>query len=105
MNKYFVANKSNYYVANVDYHINDFYRDYDITPYYSYTVFDKNKSGFATSTRQILGAHMDIKQFSLAAEYIVGKNDVFIGGDANSLAKGDASGQSKLLNLLFIYSF
>lgn len=103
--KYLVANKSNYYVANIDYHINDFYRDYDITPYYSYTVFDKNKSGFATSTRQILGAHMDIKQFSLAAEYIVGKNDVFIGGDANSLAKGDASGQSKLLNLLFIYSF
>lgn len=48
---------------------------------------------------------MDIKQFSLAAEYIVGKNDVFIGGDANSLAKGDASGQSKLLNLLFIYNF
>lgn len=70
--KYFVANKSNYYVANIDYHINDFYRDYDITPYYSYTVFDKNKSGFATSTRQILGAYMSMKQFSLAAEYIVG---------------------------------
>lgn len=103
--KYFVANKSNYYVANIDYQINDFYKNYHITPYFSYTVFDKHKSGFSTSTRQLLGAHMDIKQFSLAAEYIVGKNDVFIGGDANSLAKGGVSDHNKRLNLLFIYSF
>lgn len=103
--KYFVANKANYYVANVDYQINDFYKNYDLTPYASYTVFDKDKSGFATSTRSILGAQLDVQQFSLAAEYITGKNDVFIGGDAGSLAGGDTSGHSRLLNLLFIYNF
>ncbi|OTG96845.1 MULTISPECIES: hypothetical protein [Acinetobacter] len=103
--KYYVANKANYYVANVDYQINDFYKDYDLTPYASYAVFDKDKSGFATSTRSLLGAQLDIQQFSLAAEYITGKNDVFIGGDAGSLAGGDASGHSRLLNLLFIYNF
>jgi hypothetical protein len=44
-------------------------------------------------------------QFSLAAEDITGKNDVFIGGDSASLAEGDSSGHSRLLNLLFIYNF
>ena len=103
--KYHVANKANYYVANLDYQMTDFYKDYDLTPYVSYTVFDKDKSGFATSTRNILGAQLDVKQFSLAAEYIIGKNDVFIGGDAGSLAQGDAAGHSRLLNLLFMYNF
>lgn len=103
--KYFVANKANYYVANVDYQINDFYKNYDLTPYASYTILDKDKSGFATSTRSILGAQLDVQQFSLAAEYITGKNDVFIGGNADSLAEGDVSGHSRLLNLLFIYNF
>ena len=103
--KYYVANDANYYVANVDYKINHFYQDYDLTPYASYTIFDKDKSDFATSTRSILGAQLDMKQFSLAAEYITGKNDVFIGGDSASLAEGDSSGHSRLLNLLFIYNF
>ncbi|MEN8366719.1 hypothetical protein [Acinetobacter bereziniae] len=103
--KYYVANKANYYVANFDYHIDDFYKDYDLSPYISYAVFDKDQSGFATSFRTILGAQLDIHQFSLVTEYIMGKNDVFIGGDANSLAKGDFAGNSKLLNLLFIYKF
>ena len=103
--KYHVANKANYYVANLDYQMTDFYKDYDLTPYVSYTVFDKDKSGFSTSTRNILGAQLDVKQFSLAAEYIIGKNDVFIGGDAGSLAQGDTAGHSRLLNLLFMYNF
>jgi hypothetical protein len=103
--KYYVANKANYYVANFDYHIDDFYKDYDLSPYISYAVFDKDQSGFATSFRTILGAQLDIHQFSLVTEYIMGKNDVFIGGDVNSLAKGDFAGNSKLLNLLFIYKF
>ena len=103
--KYFVGKKVNYYVVNVDYKINDFYRNYELIIYESYSLFDKDKSGFATSTRSILGAQLDVQQFSLAAEYITGKNDVFIGGDAGSLAEGDVSGHSRLLNLLFIYNF
>lgn len=102
---YNVANKGNFYVADLNYQFKNIIDGYHLTPYVTYAIYDKDKSGFATSRRQIWGAQLDVKQLSFAAEYIVGKNDVFIGGNENSLVNGDSNGHSRLLNLLLIYNF
>ncbi|MER8055468.1 hypothetical protein ABS210_18725, partial [Acinetobacter pittii] len=41
----------------------------------------------------------------LVAEYIMSKNDPFIGGTQDSLAKGDDNQWNKLLNLTLFYYF
>lgn len=102
---YNVANKANFYVADLNYQFKNIIEGYHLTPYVTYAVYDKDKRGFATSRRQIWGAQLDVKQLSFAAEYIIGKNDVFIGGDENSLVNGDDNGRSRLLHLLLIYNF
>jgi len=65
----------------------------------------KDPKDFKTSTRNIFGVQADKGHFSVAAEYMLGKNDPFIGGNADSCAQGDDQGWSRLLNLLFFYNF
>ena len=55
--------------------------------------------------RHIVGAAFDYKKFSVYAEYVMSKNDPFIGGTADSLALGDDGRWNTLLNLTFIYNF
>ena len=66
---------------------------------------DKTEKGFADSMRHIVGAAFDYKKFSVYAEYVMSKNDPFIGGTADSLALGDDGRWNTLLNLTFIYNF
>ena len=102
---YYVANDANFYTADLNYVYKDPNQRFTLTPYLTYSSYVKNKSDYKDSTRNIIGAQLDIKQFSMAAEYIIGKNDVFINGSANSLAAGDDNSTNRMLNLLFFYNF
>lgn len=102
---YYVANDADFYTADLNYVYKDPNQRFTLTPYLTYSSYVKNKSNYKDSTRNIIGAQLDIKQFSMAAEYIMGKNDVFINGSADSLAAGDDNSTNRMLNLLFFYNF
>lgn len=102
---YYVANDADFYTADLNYVYKDPNQRFTLTPYLTYSSYVKNKSNYKDSTRNIIGAQLDIKQFSMAAEYIIGKNDVFINGSADSLAAGDDNSTNRMLNLLFFYNF
>ena len=102
---YYVANDADFYTFDVNYVYKDPQNRFSITPYATYSLYKKNTDDFKDSTRHVLGAQLDIKQFSFASEYIIGKNDIFINGDKQSLAMGDTNKTSKMLNLLFFYNF
>ncbi|NCI76968.1 TonB-dependent receptor [Acinetobacter kanungonis] len=102
---YYVANDADFYTADLNYVYKDPNQRFTLTPYLTYSSYVKNKSGYKDSTRNIIGAQLDVKQFSMAAEYIIGKNDVFINGSADSLAAGDDNSTNRMLNLLFFYNF
>ncbi|HCW4072238.1 TPA: hypothetical protein OXL57_003060, partial [Acinetobacter baumannii] len=55
--------------------------------------------------RNIVGVAWDYKNISLYTEYVMSKNDPFVGGNGSSLAAGDDGKWNKLLNLMLIYSF
>ncbi|MFU8927899.1 hypothetical protein [Acinetobacter puyangensis] len=102
---YYVANEGQFYTADVNYTFKNVLDRFQITPYATYTAYDKSHADYKTSTRSIFGAQLDYKKFSVASEYIIGKNDLFIGGDAQSFAQGDTGKSNKLFNLLFLYNF
>lgn len=100
---YAVANDANFYTADLYYSIklND---KSSLSPYATYSYLDKMQTGFQDSSRYILGAQWDYLPISIAAEYIIGKNDYFIGGTERAFAQGDGR-QEHLFNLLFLYHF
>ena len=67
--------------------------------------YNKDQAEAKDSIRNILGVSIDRKKLSLLAEYIMSKNDPFIGGNAASLALGDDNKWNKLLNLILFYYF
>ena len=102
---YWVANKGDFYTADIRYSFKDIGKLGTITPYAMYSSFMKDSAGFKNSTRNIVGVSLDHKNMTLLAEYIMGKNDFLIGGDEYSYAAGSSSKTEKLLNLQFIYNF
>lgn len=102
---YYVANRGNFYTADVNYTFKNIFKHYNLTPYASYTIYDKNNNDAQSSKRNILGMQLDINQFSVATEYIIGKNDTFIGGNEYSWATGTSNKSEHLLNILFLYNF
>lgn len=103
--EYYVANKGTFYTADVGYTFKNVKQIGKITPYFMYSQYDKDQDSMKDSIRNIIGVSIDHKQLSLVAEYIMSKNDPFIGGTQDSLAKGDDNQWNKLLNLtLFIIS-
>lgn len=104
--EYDVANKGDFYTADIRYSFKDVYKGLSITPYATYTAYVKDQDGYKDSTRNFIGASFDYKKVSLVAEYILSKNDPFIGGSQSALAQGDSDGKlNKLLNLTFFYYF
>lgn len=104
--EYYVANKGQFYTADARYVFKDVYKGINITPYATYTSYIKDTDSYKNSTRHFLGASFDYKKVSLVAEYIISKNDPFIGGDTASLAQGDNANKSnRLLNLTLFYYF
>lgn len=103
--EYYVANKATYYTADIGYAFKDVKQIGNITPYFMHSRYNKDQAGAQDSTRNILGVAIDHKQLSLVAEYIMSKNDPFIGGTQDSLALGDDGKWNKLLNLTLFYYF
>ncbi|MDH0032937.1 MULTISPECIES: hypothetical protein [unclassified Acinetobacter] len=103
--EYQVANKASYYTVDAGYSFKNVGKIGHITPYVMHSRYDKDMDAAKDSIRNIIGVTIDHKQLSLVAEYIMGKNDPFIGGTASSLALGDDNKWNKLLNLTLFYYF
>lgn len=102
---YRLANDGDFYTADINYVFKDILYGWSLTPYATYSAYHKDNKEYKTSTRNIFGAQADKNDFSVAVEYVVGKNDPFVGGTADSFAEGDSGEWSKLLNILFFYRF
>lgn len=100
---YAVANDAHFYTADLYYPIQLGDKS-TIMPYATYSYLDKMQASFQDSSRFILGTQWDLYPFSIAAEYIVGKSDYFIGGTELAFAQGD-SDRERLFNLIFLYHF
>lgn len=100
---YTVANDANFYTADLYYPIRLGDKS-TITPYATYSYLDKVQASFQDSSRFILGTQWDFYPISIAAEYIVGESDYFIGGEEHAFAQGDST-RERLFNLLFLYHF
>lgn len=77
----------------------------NVTPYAVLSGFQKEENGFDDSQRNIVGLAWDYKNISLYTEYVMSKNDPFVGGTDSSLAAGDDGKWNKLLNVMFVYNF
>lgn len=100
---YPIANDGYFYTVDLSYHLK-LNEKSSFTPYLTYSHFDKDKTSFIDSTRYTIGAQWDLYPISVAAEYIYGKSDHFIGGTQQGFAAGDHHKES-LTNLLFLYHF
>jgi len=100
---YAVANDGNFYTVDLFYHV-DLNENSTISPYFTYSYFEKSASAYKDSSRYIAGTQWDFHNIAIAAEYIVGRNDYFIGGSPSAFAAGDRSNES-LFNILFLYNF
>lgn len=103
---YKVAKKGTFYTVDMSYIFKNLYHEIDVTPYAMYSSYLKKDSAFANSTRNIFGVDISRKNISVVGEYILGKNDMAIGGDENSLFTGaDQVKTNRLFNLTFLYKF
>lgn len=103
--EYDIANDGYFYTVDMNYTFTNVRDMVNITPYFVYSGFNKKQHGFADSERHIAGVAWNHKNVSLYTEYVMSKNDPFVGGTSSSLAQGDDGKMNKLLNLMFIYSF
>ncbi len=103
--EYELANKGNFYTVDARYTFKQVQDDLNISPYLVYSEYDKNKKSDNDSERHIAGVAWDYKNLSMYTEYIISKNDPFIGGTSSSLAAGDDNRWNKMFNLAFIYNF
>lgn len=102
---YNLANEASFYTFDVNYPMKDVLYGWSLTPYLTYSALQKQPREFERSNRNIFGIQADKGHFSVAAEYLLSKNDPFIGGNANSFAQGDDLGWRGLLNILLFYNF
>ena len=103
--EYELANKGFFYTLDTSYSFKNVREHLNITPYLVFSGFDKSEHTFDDSQRHIIGAAWNYKQLSLYTEYVVAKNDPFIGGNAYSLAQGDDGKWNKLANFMLVYNF
>ena len=104
---YNLANDYDFYSAELSYSFAKPYGKFsNIKPYLNYSVMDKQAKGFATSQRLISGIGFNYGPMGIFAEYMIGKNDAMVGGDANSYAQGSADANwKKLLYISIGYYF
>ncbi|MBJ9985862.1 hypothetical protein IAE19_10460 [Acinetobacter sp. S40] len=103
--EYDIANEGYFYTVDTSYVFKNVRNSLNITPYLVFSGFNKKEKGFKDSQRNILGVAWDYKNISLYTEYLISKNDPFVGGTASSLAVGDDGKWNKLLNLMMVYNF
>ncbi|MGE8643584.1 hypothetical protein [Acinetobacter vivianii] len=103
--EYDIANKGYFYTIDTSYSFKNVRDSLNVTPYLVFSGFDKKEKGFDDSQRNIVGVAWDYKNVSLYTEYVMSKNDPFVGGTGSSLAEGDDGKWNKLLNLMLVYNF
>ena len=102
---YRVANQADFYTVDLNYVIKDIGKGWSLTPYATYSAYQKSASGDKDSIRYVLGAQATRQSLGVALEYIAGKNDPFIDGHVDSLAQGTTNEYNALTNLMFFYYF
>ncbi|OTG63443.1 hypothetical protein [Acinetobacter silvestris] len=103
--EYDIANKGYFYTLDTSYVFKNVRDSFNITPYMVLSGFNKKEQGFDDSQRNIVGVAWGYKNVSLYTEYLMTKNDPFVGGTGSSLAAGDDGKWNKLLNIMLIYNF
>lgn len=103
--EYDIANKGYFYTIDTSYVFKNVWYTLNITPYLVFSGYDKKENSFDDSQRNIVGMAWDYKNISLYTEYVMSKNDPFIGGTGNSLAQGDDGKWNNLFNLMLVYNF
>ncbi|MCF0265757.1 hypothetical protein KW868_15015 [Acinetobacter guillouiae] len=102
---YWLANKGDFYTADVSYTFKNVGKLDSITPYAMHSSYIKDQPTFKNSIRNTVGVTFSHKSIMLQAEYIVSKNDLFVGGDEYALAQGSSPKTKKLLNFQLFYHF
>ena len=103
--EYDVANRGYFYTVDTSYSFKNVRDSLNVTPYMVLSGFNKKEQGFDDSQRNIVGVAWDYKNVSLYTEYLMSKNDPFVGGRGSSLAAGDDGKWNKLLNVMLVYNF
>ncbi|MNE10835.1 hypothetical protein D3C80_1035640 [compost metagenome] len=103
--EYDIANKGYFYTVDISYVFKNVRDSLNVTPYVVFSGFNKKEQGFDDSQRNIVGVALDYKNVTLYTEYLMSKNDPFVGGTGTSLAAGDDGKWNKLLNVMLVYSF
>ncbi|MDR2251115.1 hypothetical protein [Acinetobacter sp.] len=103
--EYDIANKGYFYTVDTSYKFKNVRDSLNVTPYVVFSGFNKKEQGFKDSQRNIVGVAWDYKNVSLYTEYLMSKNDPFVGGNGSSLAAGDDGKWNKLLNVMLVYNF
>ncbi|WP_130803244.1 porin [Acinetobacter ihumii] len=88
---YQLANKGRYVVNEINYTFEQpYFHLENIKPYLSHSRFFKDSATAKDSERLIGGVAFNYKAIGVQAEYIMSRNDPMNGGDAQSLAQGNA---------------
>jgi len=103
--EYEIANKGYFYTLDTSYVFKDVMESLNVTPYLVLSGFHKQEQNLDDSQRNILGVTWGYKNMSLNTEYVISKNDPFVGGNSSSLAQGDDGKWNKLVNMVFQYNF
>ncbi|ATZ63286.1 hypothetical protein [Acinetobacter bereziniae] len=103
--EYDIANQGYFYTIDSRYRFNNIRDALSLTPYLVLSGLNKKQKQFENSQRNIAGLAWEYKNATLYTEYLMSKNDPFVGGRSSSLAKGDDSKWNKLLNLMLVYNF
>jgi len=99
-----VASRGNLYVADLSYDVDGKYLFDQISGiklYANYSAFDKTAEDFKTSQRLILGTSFSVSKFWVATEWLIGKNDPYIGGSSYTQSLG-AGGTDLWKNQLYM---
>lgn len=102
---YKLANEGYFYTFDSRYVVHNLRPNLTISPYLMLSTYDKKQHDFKDSHRHAVGVVWDYKNVSLYTEYLISKNDTFIGGNSASLAQGDDDQWNKLFNMMLVYSF
>ena len=103
--EYNIANEGYFYTFDVNYTFNNVWDKVNVTPYVVYSALDKKVKDFKDSERHVAGVLWNRENISLYTEYLMTKNDPFVGGNSSSLAEGDDGKWNRLLNIMFVYNF
>jgi len=100
--EYDIANQGYFYTVDSSYRFDHVRGALNLIPYWVLSGFDTKHKEFENSQRNMVGLAWEYKNATLYTEYLISKNDPFVGGTIRSLAKGDDGKSNKLLNVMLV---